>query len=57
MARDRGRSDYARRRRRRVVIIVILTLGFAVPGARIAASFPHKAPARAEQVIRREDLR
>jgi hypothetical protein len=54
---DRSRTDHARYRRRRTVAVVILTLGLAVPGARIAKAFPHKSPAVAEQVIRKEDLR
>lgn len=54
---DRSSPDHARRRRRRRIAVVILTLGLAVPGARIAEAFPSKAPTVAEQVVRKEDLR
>jgi hypothetical protein len=54
---DRRSPDYARRRRRRRIAAVILTLGLAVPGARIAEAFPSRAPTVAEQVVRKEDVR
>lgn len=54
---DRSSPDYARRARRRRIAVVILTLGLAVPGARLAEAFPSKAPTVAEQVVRKEDLR